>query len=58
MKKGEKRFDAVKTMRAIRDTLSEQFKDMSFEEEKRYIKERLKLKPRTPQNASSGKQAA
>ncbi len=58
MKKSEKKFDAVKTMREIRDRLSEQFKGMSFEEEKRYIKERIKVRPRTAQNASSGRQAA
>ena len=41
MKKSEKSFDAVQLMRQIRDKLSEQFKDMSFEEQKRYLRERL-----------------
>ncbi len=41
MKKSEKSFDAVQLMRQIRDKLSEQFKDMSFEEQKRDLRERL-----------------
>jgi hypothetical protein len=44
MKKHEKAFDAVKTMRAIRDRLSEQFKNLSFEEQKRYIREHVHVK--------------
>jgi hypothetical protein len=58
MKKGEKRFDAVKTMREIRDRLSEQFKGMTFEEQKRYIKERTKVRPKTAPTAKTGKEAA
>jgi hypothetical protein len=41
MKKSEKPFDAVQLMRKIRDQLSEQITHMSFEEQKRYMKERL-----------------
>jgi hypothetical protein len=40
----EKEFDAVKMMRKIRDNLSEEFKNMSYEEQKRYIRERIKPK--------------
>ena len=41
MKKSEKPFDAVQLMRGIRDKLSEQIAHMSFEEQKRYMQERL-----------------
>jgi hypothetical protein len=58
MKRGEKKFDAVKTMREIRDRLSEQFKSMSFEEQKQYIRERTKARPRTAPTAKTGKEAA
>ena len=58
MKTGEKKFDAVKTMRRIRDRLSEQFKGMSFEEQKRYIRERTKARSKTAPTAKTGKEAA
>ena len=45
MKKREKSFDAVEMMRQLRDSLSAQCKDMTFEEQKRYIRERLSSKP-------------
>ena len=45
MKKSEKSFDAVQMMRQIRDKLSAQCKDMTFEEQKRYIREQLSSKP-------------
>ncbi|HJY80063.1 MAG TPA: hypothetical protein VKK81_03135 [Candidatus Binatia bacterium] len=59
MKKSEKPFDAVQLMRQLRDTLSEQMKDMNFEEQKRYMKERLAAArpPREPR-PESGTQAA
>ena len=41
MKNNKKPFDAVQLMRGIRDKLSEQIARMSFEEQKRYMKERL-----------------
>ncbi|MCH8293302.1 hypothetical protein IH992_19650 [Candidatus Poribacteria bacterium] len=41
----EKQFDAVKMMREIRDRLSNQFRDMNFEEQKQYIRERIHVKP-------------
>ena len=40
-KKAEKKFDAVASMREIRDRLSRQIEGMTFEEEKRYIRERV-----------------
>lgn len=38
----KKSFDAVQMMRSIRDTLSEQIKGMTFEEERDYIRKRLR----------------
>lgn len=58
MKKGEKRFDAVKTMREIRDRLSEQFKGMTLDEEKQYIRGRTKVRPKTAPRAKTGREAA
>ena len=43
MKNSEKKFDAVGTMREIRDRLSSEITGMSFEEQKRYIKERVNI---------------
>lgn len=40
----EKEFDAVRMMREIRDKLSEEFRNMSYEEQKEYIRERIKPK--------------
>jgi hypothetical protein len=40
-KNTEKQFDAVKMMRDIRDNISIETQNMSFEELKAYIKERL-----------------
>jgi hypothetical protein len=40
--KAEKEFDAVKTMREIRDTISREIQEMSFEEEREYIQNNLK----------------
>ena len=40
----EKEFDAVKMMREIRDKLSKEFETMSYEEQKKYIRERIKPK--------------
>jgi hypothetical protein len=40
----EKEFDAVKMMREIRDKLSREFVTMSYEEQKKYIRERIKPK--------------
>jgi hypothetical protein len=41
MKKNEKPFDAVQMMRQIRDRLSAQCQEMTFEEQKRFMQERL-----------------
>ena len=46
--KKEKSFDAVKMMREIRDKISAETQNMSFEELKKYLETRLKnsgLKP-------------
>ena len=48
--KNEKQFDCVKMMREIRDRLSQEFANMSYEEQKRYIRERLSAKPQTTQD--------
>jgi hypothetical protein len=54
MKKREKPFDAVRMMREIRDRLSEQCKEMTFEEQKQYIRERLSGKTTKRQPVASG----
>lgn len=41
----EKAFDAVKTMREIRDHLSREIMNMTFAEEKAYLKKLLTKKP-------------
>lgn len=41
MAKIEKQFDAVQMMRSIRDRMSEEIRDMTFEEEEAYIRQRL-----------------
>ncbi|HYU31737.1 MAG TPA: hypothetical protein VEW48_06210 [Thermoanaerobaculia bacterium] len=40
--KNEKRFDAVKTMREIRDEISREIQGMTFEQEREYIEKHLK----------------
>lgn len=42
--KKEKDFDAVKTMREIRDQLSKEIMDMTFAEEKAYLRKLLAQK--------------
>ena len=54
MKKTEKSFDAVQMMRGIRNKLSEQLKDMSFEEQKRYMREKLSVPVAPTQQPESG----
>ena len=44
----EKEFDAVKMMREIRDRLSKEFEKMSYEEQKRYIREKIKNRAANP----------
>jgi hypothetical protein len=48
--KTEKKFDSVKMMREIRDKLSKEFANMNYEEQKKYIKERIKNKTKTKQH--------
>jgi len=43
METNKKQFDSVRMMRKIRDKLNQEFKDMSFEEEKKYIRERVNI---------------
>ena len=38
----EKEFDAVKMMREIRDKMSKEFENMSYKEQIKYIRERIK----------------
>lgn len=45
MATSNKRFDAVRMMRSIRDKLSEQISGMTFEEEQAYIRLRLRDEP-------------
>jgi len=45
MARQAKTFDAVETMRRIRDDLSRQFKGMSFAEQKRAMRRKQKSKP-------------
>lgn len=40
--KSKKKFDTVKMMRTIRDKLSKEIKNMSYEEQKKYIKDRIR----------------
>ena len=44
-KKTEKDFDAVKMMREIRDQVSREIMNMTYEEEKAYLKKHLEKKP-------------
>jgi hypothetical protein len=52
MKKSEKPLDAVEMMREIRDKLSMQFQEMSFEEQQQYMREHLRVKPKTRRTGS------
>ena len=44
MEKKAKTIDAVALMRQIRDQMSREIEGMSFEEEKQYLKDRLRVK--------------
>ena len=48
--KTEKEFDAVKMMREIRDRLNKEFANMSYEEQKEYIRKNIKERTQTKQN--------
>lgn len=41
--KAEKQFDAVRTMRQIREELNRELAGKSFEQQKRYIRERVNV---------------
>lgn len=51
LSKQEKEFDAVTMMREIRDSLSKEIMNMTFEEEKIYLK-KLLSKPQTSKTSS------
>jgi hypothetical protein len=53
-----KTFDAVKTMRTIRDRLSRRFEGMSFEEQKRAMEAARKRKPARPRRRAGAKRTA
>ena len=53
-----KTFDAVKTMRKIRDRLSRRFKGMTFEEQKRAMQAAQKRKPIRPRRRTGAKRTA
>lgn len=46
MKKSNKQFDAVDMMRAIRDRLGKKCAHMSYEEQKKYIRQHITKKSR------------
>ena len=54
MRKNDKTFDSVKMMREIRDRLSQQFRSMSFEEQKQHMNQRIQVVPvKTSRDARS-----
>jgi hypothetical protein len=53
-----KSFDAVKTMRTIRDDLSRRFKGMTFEEQKRAMRAAQKPKPARSGTRTAAKRTA
>ena len=55
MARESKTFDAVRTMRRIRDDLSRRFKDMSFAEQKRAMRRKQTLKSARTQTRRAAK---
>jgi hypothetical protein len=55
MARQTKTFDAVKTMRRIRDDLSRRFRNMTFVEQKRAMQRRQKPKPARGQTKKAAK---
>jgi len=55
MARTTKTFDAVKTMRKIRDRLSQRFEGMTFEEQKRAMGAARKHKPVRPRKQAGAK---
>jgi len=49
----QKSFDAVRTMREIRQRLGRTFEGMTFEEQRQYIRERVQTEPKQTERASS-----
>lgn len=58
MKNKEKKFDAVEMMRQIRDRFSQCFKDMSFEKQKQYIRDRVDVKAKVAHKVEKGSKVA
>jgi len=56
--KTEKGFDSVKMMREIRDRLSKQFVNISYEEQKDYITKRIKDKAKITQGIKNNNHVA
>lgn len=56
--KKEKDFDAVQLMRSLRDQLSHETAEMSFEEEKEYIRNRIKTAGEQSSDVSRQENAA
>lgn len=56
-KQREKQFDAVQLMRSLREKLSQEVEGMSYEEEKEYIRKRVRLKSASSQDNSPEKAA-
>ena len=56
--KSEKSFDAMRTMRQIRDKISGEIKRMSVEGQRRYIKERVNIKFEEAEKVVNDVQAA
>jgi len=58
MARTSKTFDAVKTMRKIRDRLSRRFEGMTFEEQKRAMQAAQKRKPERPRKRAGAKRTS
>jgi hypothetical protein len=58
MVRTNKAFDAVKTMRKIRDSLSRRFEGMSFEEQKRAMQAAEKRKSKRPRRQAGAKRTS
>ncbi len=58
MARQTKTFDAVKSMRRIRDSLSRRFQDMTFAEQKRAMQKQQKRQPPRAQTKRVAKRAS
>jgi hypothetical protein len=55
--KTEKKFDAVMTMREIRDAIRREIQGMSFEQQREYMKQQLKSRREGDREARTKKQS-